>query len=286
MDVDNSSEIALDAKNASCAESGHSGCAPAFGSGAVFPSIKALSEDFPRLLTERTARMLCCPVEVQFVRVARLPRQDFLSEICGCRTRFAFATNSPKAGYVWVAVGDQAARMIVDGMLGGAGKTVDSPLMTGIEQRLVARWGSLAGQVVAEIGPGLISRDLPADQESILDADGGSVYGLTYELSVGQELSTVHLFVSDHLLALEPQRQASTGPLKLTATFTAEVASLQDVESLSPGDILATDIPLTSELTVRLAGIPKFSGQLQLVDGGKAVTLTSKLGQSKSEQSS
>ena len=41
--------------------------------------------------------------------------------------------------------------------------------------------------------------------------------------------------------------------------------------------MIATDVAIDGEVTVRLAGIPKYIGRLSTVDGKKAITITRKI---------
>ena len=56
----------------------------------------------------------------------------------------------------------------------------------------------------------------------------------------------------------------------------AEIAPDQ-LSALEIGDVISTDVSVDGEVTVRLAGIPKYIGQLSTVDGKKAITITRKI---------
>ena len=66
-------------------------------------------------------------------------------------------------------------------------------------------------------------------------------------------------------------------PLEVTAAIEGLELDSADLADLAIGDILATEVPLDGEITIRIGGIPKYATRLRVIDGQKVVTITRRL---------
>ncbi len=66
-------------------------------------------------------------------------------------------------------------------------------------------------------------------------------------------------------------------PLEVSVTSPDMAVPADELANLSPGDVLAGDLPADTEAIVRVAGIGKFAARLSTVNGRLAVTITRKL---------
>ncbi|MEI7837778.1 MAG: FliM/FliN family flagellar motor C-terminal domain-containing protein [Planctomycetota bacterium] len=66
------------------------------------------------------------------------------------------------------------------------------------------------------------------------------------------------------------------GIMELTVTSLETGVPADELTTLAPGDILATEIDAGQDVVVRLAGIPKFVGRLGAYEGRRAVTISAR----------
>lgn len=190
----------------------------------------------------------------------------------------------------WMEVSSQLACTIVDRLLGGTGRTVCVPARpaTATERRVLNRAIELVAVSLSQSLPGGEKPRLVAAQEGPSDgsAQGGidaarAVRMAAFEVAVNSQVGTFRLWMlldkietgpSGHGLPVTagaagaPSRgERGRAPMELSASLETTMTAAQ-LADLAPGDIVTTETPADSPdgiaVTVRVAGIPKFSGRL------------------------
>jgi flagellar motor switch protein FliM len=138
----------------------------------------------------------------------------------------------------------------------------------------VARPGGKAGELRADLAP--------AGPWGPLRGGGGDdrVVVATLELSLSGLVGTMRLCGCGRLAGTvhgSQHKRTSAAPLEVTAAIEGLELDWADLADLAVGDILATEVPLDGEITIRIGGIPKYAARLRVVDGQKVVTITRRL---------
>lgn len=210
---------------------------------------------------------------------------------------FCFRLNDSDGAAGCVEITPPIAFPLLGTLLGGGeieACVPDRPL-TRIERRVlgrVASWVAEAATAVLPGGPPL--RPAPDDDSAEDLAADRNVVVLTFTLELHHQVGTLRLCLPQELapphLAREAHHHAtgryvpaedagptSSAPLELSVTVEDCAIPAEDLADLARGDILVTDAEAGGEVIVRVAGIPKYAGQLGAADGKRAVKITRRL---------
>ncbi len=192
---------------------------------------------------------------------------------------YSLNAESEDDGELWLGLDCGAAAVLVSCLVGGpVGSGSQRSSLTAIEERLIA---GLVEAVMGEIAAIYLNAAIAPEggrrmQQWVAPAD--------------RELEVLQCVLSDGLVQGQlwlAALQSGTKPrgfwsgsgsaaVQITAGLAAEGLGDDEVNALSPGDLIVTDVPADSDLTVRIAGIPKYSGHLTLHGDRRAITLTDK----------
>jgi len=184
--------------------------------------------------------------------------------------------NCPGQIAAWMELPQPIALAAVDRLLGGPGDAENTPqrALTAVERRLLRQMLDVVRRELCEH----LQSAAGQDSAKSLDSPDRAVVA-TLELTLGGHVGAMRLCVGADLLKLPPSAQANAsaklGPIELAVTLESpgqEQPGLPD--KLAAGDIIASDVPADGELAVRIAGIPKFTGNLCAADGKRAIRLT------------
>ena len=182
-------------------------------------------------------------------------------------------------GRIWLGLDGDAAAAMIDVILGGRPYqgAAGSRALTAIDRRLLARVLDRASGLVAGLAG--IPQPLPRRQAEQMTSPP-AVAAVCFDLDIG---GAMWLFVDGELCggsksdANGRTPRAKGGPIELSATLNVSEIAADQLAGLEIGDVIATDVSVEGEIIVRLAGIPKYIGQLSTVDGKKAITITRKI---------
>lgn len=254
-------------------ESGHTGKETDPPAGALKP----ITEGFAARFAEAAGRVLGTRVTVRFSCLVPLPRQEFRDRIASLACSFAYGptgAGADTAARVWLGLDAAGAGAVLDVLLGGSSGAEDTrpAKPTAIEGRVLGRVMDMAAEALADIWP-------PLGALRRLENPGRPECEMTslvrFDLGIGGARGVLAAFIAGTILADASDRM--TGPIELSATFDAGTIGEDELSALGAGDVIVGDAKVDGEVTVRLAGIPKFAGQLSIADGRKAVTLKRKL---------
>jgi hypothetical protein len=102
----------------------------------------------------------------------------------------------------------------------------------------------------------------------------------TFELSLSGRVGTMRLCGCGRLAWAArggAGQRTTAAPLEITAALEGLELDSADLADLAIGDILATEVPLDGEITIRIGGIPKYAARMRVIDGQKVVTITRRL---------
>ncbi|MBT3202424.1 MAG: hypothetical protein HN350_21200 [Phycisphaerales bacterium] len=182
-------------------------------------------------------------------------------------------------GCIWVGLDATSAAGMIDLMLGGRPyqSATGQRALTAIDKRLLGRITDRAAGLIA----GLAGIDQPLQQRPDEQTpDLPEVSAVCMDLEIG---GSIWLFACGELTGGSNGQAASStsgfkgGPIELSATLNVAEISPDQLAELEIGDVISTDAAIDSEVVIRLAGIPKYIGQLSTVDGKKAVTIKRKI---------
>lgn len=246
----------------------------------MFGKMKNFTDRFAAELSAQLSRVLSAKVEVAFTRTGILEPDEFRELFFSHTNRYAFACPKySQAGTLWACLDNELCQLVVDCMLGARPEKPTFRNLTQVEQRLAGRVANLISGIVAGFSttPTHMDRADITDQ-TIKPPQAGGINLLGYKVSIESFDTQLILMVpSDLILPNSSSPRFGSAPLQLTGEYSAATdLSAQDLASLKPGKILSTDIPVSSDITVKLAGIAKFKGKLALVDKKRAVKITGK----------
>jgi flagellar motor switch protein FliM len=182
-------------------------------------------------------------------------------------------------GRIWLGVDPHAAAAMLDIILGGRPYRSESGLrdLTAIDRRLLSRVLDRVSGMVA----GLAGIPQPLTHLAAEDAPQPPVVSAgCFDLDIGGAIwvfADGQLQRGDNPETTGRTPRAKGGPIELSATLNVAEIAPDQLAQLEVGDIISTDVSVDGEVIVRLAGIPKYVGQLSAVDGKKAVTITRKI---------
>lgn len=202
-------------------------------------------------------------VSVQPVRWGRESRMQFLLGVAESTCCRDLSSDRDQASGAMLEIAPQIAWPMIDSLLGGPGdgSYLPSRALTVIEQRLLSRLASAAGQCLGGDLPTAPPRD--SDRPGIV---------LDFLLSVGESSGAVRLFLPEDP-ACSHHSTPSVGLVEISVTAGEMSLEVGELAALAVGDILTTDAPGDGEVTVRVAGIPKYRARLGACNGRRAITI-------------
>jgi flagellar motor switch protein FliM len=249
-------------------------------------ALEALGERFPVLLAQGLSgllgRTVISPRPGSAIRsiysafVASTDDADF------CFLLRAPLNSQPVVAFIELP--PHLAYAFVDILLGGRDQQVFVPArpLTQAERPLLAEvLEQAAAALIACLGAATprpcvapVQGQMPVCVDQI--AADQPVVAAVFDLVVGQHEGAIRLCVPSGPLVSADQNSnlsTSSGPLELTICLETTLLR-SDLEHLAPGDVIATDVPTTSQLVVRAGGIPKYVGKLASSDGHRAVAIS------------
>jgi len=188
---------------------------------------------------------------------------------------------------IWLGLDADAAGAMIDLILGGRPYQGPSAhrALTQIDRHLLGRVLNCAAGLFANVA-GLPQPLLRNETAPMPECP--AIAAVRFDLDIG---GAMWLFANVEPRAAAPsgadtdEAHTRGGPIELSATLDAAEITAEQLAELDVGDIIATDVPVDGRIVVRLAGIPKYVGQLSTVDGRKAITITDKITEIKDDTS-
>lgn len=246
------------------------------------------------------SRVLQSLFDVKFLGVEQSTYHDYLStaETPGCVAVFE-ASHSPS---VWLLdIGRPFSFAMIDCLLGGQPFQTDayglgSRSYTDVEVRLIDRatqaiLPELAGNLTRQTQLRMTS--LVADGSNLQEASSNEAVALvSFEVASGANRSLIQLCIPWKDVAKPANgstgdRNSSPSDLrsqagKIPVVATAQIARLKlsakDLSSLTPGDLLLTDVSATQEMTFDVDGHTVFRGTPGQSENHKVIRLTEPVG--------
>lgn len=230
-----------------------------------------LAGRFPTAMSE----LLRGHAQLQGASVSQLQADQFRGVLSGLAYGRMYSWTSgaeDHEGQIWLGLDADAAAAMMDVILGGKPyqESAGSRALTAIDRRLLRRVVDRAAGLVASLA-GLQQPLSPRQAEHMTEPS--CVAAICLDMDIG---GAMWLFV-DAELCEGSKPGAKGGPIELSATLNVEEIASDQLSDLAIGDVIATDVSVEGEIVVRLAGIPKYIGQLSTVDGKKAITITRKI---------
>ncbi len=208
----------------------------------------------------------------------------------GCRLALSgFAAveeaGSAPARPVALVISPPACFGMVDRLLGGRGGSAPpARAVTDVERRLLARFAGIARASLSRALPeGARARLRPV--ATVEDDDEASVH-LAFSVAIDTPAGRTPPAALWLSLPAEAIATESAAPpehprekLELTASLPPTRLRGSEVAGLATGDTLASGSPPDAEVIVRVAGIPKYVGQLGRHNGRRAVTVLRRIGE-------
>lgn len=187
----------------------------------------------------------------------------------------------------WIETTPSIAFPILNCLLGGSSDDQFIPRrpLTAIERRLLLRLTELAADALVRSWPAKPAAAWCVNPEAVLAPSEGdatqTVLTASFDFGLDRQAGTLRLSL-DHTLV--PPLSSPWSPptqkdsvLEITAVLAESDISPQELADLKPGDILTSSVPVDGEVIIRVAGIPKFVGQLGTCNGRRAVTIVRRI---------
>ncbi len=211
----------------------------------------------------------------------------------------------PLKGASMLAMDSNLVYAIVDSVLGGTGKPRipdNSRLFTSIELRIMQKvvrdvlsdmekaWAPLQPTKMSllrmDMNPRLVNIVPPEYQVITMDLEfqiesvkGKMVFAVPY-MTIDPIREKLKAGAQFDLVAVDPKwsqrlsAEITEAPLECSVEMGAAAITLQDFLHLAPGDTIMLDKDVRSEITVKIAGIPKFLGVPGVSRGNKAIRIS------------
>jgi len=227
----------------------------------------------------------------------RLTAGDFLSthDTLGCCHAIGSAQPLAVDGSQLILVDftPSVAFSLLENLLGSDGREVSPQrTMTPLELRLMRRMAAPLASLLASLQPPQPEKNLWVVDDSLREAlkneSAVAMIVLAFELRINGRVGAMRLALAEPVVqrALAafggrteavPCRNDMSGPLELTVSVQMDGLSHDELAQLAPGDILLDETNAEGEVTVRVAGIPRYVGRMGTCQGQRAVTIIRKL---------
>jgi flagellar motor switch protein FliM len=185
-------------------------------------------------------------------------------------------------GQLWLGLSAGAAYAAVDRLLGGGGEGGHIPErpLTAVERGLMRPLAEAARGSVLEAWPaeGAALAPLRGEARAPGGDEGEVIAAFTLEMDGRGGAAWLTLPSG----ALRPPAADARKPrqsVELSASLPQTPLPVEELTRLAPGDLLATGAEADAEVTVRVAGIPKYVARLGRHGGRRAVTITRRFGE-------
>jgi flagellar motor switch protein FliM len=218
------------------------------------------------------------PVELLFAHIQRRTFPEVLAAETVPPCLYILAGEGKSGG--WVQISPSIFFPMIDCLLGGdgTGMTGSERAMTYVERqlgrRIVAR---IAETVQQELGvpgcPPLHPSEAPEPPPP-----GQPFLEISFAVRLGEQAGMLRVAMDPQSVRSLPVAEGGRplGIMELTVTSLETGVPADELATLAPGDILATEIDAGQDVVVRLAGIPKFVGRLGAYEGRRAVTISAR----------
>ncbi len=268
------------------------------------PNLDIIYDSFIRYNRVNLSNRLRRGVEIKKVGARSYKFDDFLqtlpSPVC-----MAIFKIEPLKGAALISFDSPLVLTLVDSLLGGTGTSkvsMANRLFTSIELRLVEKivkdilsdlekaWAPLYATHMnllrMEMNPRLVNI-VPPDYQivtmslkiQIEDVSGNMVFAVPY-MTIDPIRDKLKTGMQFDLMAIDPQwsSRLSSGlqeaPLQLSVEMGNAGITLRELLELAPGDTIMLDKPCSSELLVKVEGVPKYYGVPGIRHGNKAIQLS------------
>jgi flagellar motor switch protein FliM len=268
------------------------------------PNLDIIYDSFIRYSRVNLSNRLRKSVEIKKVGARSYKFDDFLqtlpSPVC-----MAIFKIEPLKGAALISFDSTLVLALVDSLLGGSGTSkvsMANRLFTSIELRLVEKivkdmlqdlekaWAPLYASHMnllrMEMNPRLVNIVPPEYQIvtmslkiQIEEISGNVVFAIPY-MTIDPIRDKLKAGMQFDLMAIDPQWsiRLSAGlqqaPLNISVEMGNAGISLRELLDLAPGDTIMLDKACSSEMTIKVEGVPKYLGIPGLHHGNKAVQIS------------
>lgn len=248
-----------------------------------------LAEGFATSLSAAAGGLLRADLNARLAALSEMSRRQFAQAVeeptCAFHLVPTDTADPEPAAITCIEFSPTIALTLVERLMGGPCEATPQPQrpLTQAERRVLMHLANLVAISLSATRPGGTPGSLRADSHTAVGGEPDDrVIVATFELSLAGLVGTMRLCACGQLggetgtSAKEPRR-ISTAPLKVTAAIDGLELDSAELANLDIGDVLATDVPVDGEITIRIGGIPKYAGRLRIADGRKIVTITHRL---------
>lgn len=268
------------------------------------PNLDIIYDSYIRYNRVNLSNRLRKVVEIKKVGARSYKFDDFIqtlpSPVC-----MAIFKIEPLKGAALISFDSSLVMSLVDTMLGGSGTgkvSVANRVFTSVELRLMEKiakevlsdlekaWAPLypsrMNLLRLELNPRLISIVPPeyqivtmAVKVQIEEVSGNMVFAIPY-MTIDPIRDKLKAGMQFDLMAIDPMWsfRLSSGleeaPLELSVEMGNALITLNELLDLEPGDTIMLDKPCTSEMQIRVEGVPKYLGVPGVRHGNKAIQIT------------
>jgi len=268
------------------------------------PNLDIIYDSFIRYSRVNLSNRLRKVVEIKKVGARSYKFDDFLqtlpSPVC-----MAIFKIEPLKGAALISFDSTLVLALVDSLLGGTGSSkvsMANRLFTSIELRLVEKivkdmlqdvekaWAPLYSTHMnllrMEMNPRLVNIVPPEYQIvtmslkiQIEEISGNVVFAIPY-MTIDPIRDKLKAGMQFDLMAIDPQwsQRLSSGLLQAPLNISVELGnagiSLRELLDLAPGDTIMLDKACSSEMTVKVEGVPKYLGVPGIHHGNKAIQIS------------
>jgi len=268
------------------------------------PNLDIIYDSFIRYNRVSLSNRLRKSVEIKKVGARSYKFDDFLQTLPSpaCMALFKI---EPLKGAALISMDSSLVLGLVDSLLGGSGTSklsVANRIFTSIEIRLMEKiatdmlvdlekaWAPLYATHMnllrMEMNPRLVNIVPPEYQIvtmslkiQIEEISGNIVFAVPY-MTIDPIRDKLKTGMQFDLMAIDPQwsNRLSSGifqaPLELAVELGNADITLRELLDLAPGDTIMLDKSCSSELTIKIEGMPKYSGIPGIHHGNKAIQIS------------
>jgi flagellar motor switch protein FliM len=268
------------------------------------PNLDIIYDSFIRYSRVNLSNRLRKSVEIKKVGARSYKFDDFLQTLPSPACMAIFKIE-PLKGAALISFDSTLVLALVDSLLGGTGSSkvsMANRLFTTIELRLVEKivkdmlqdlekaWAPLYASHMnllrMEMNPRLVNIVPPEYQIvtmslkiQIEEISGNIVFAIPY-MTIDPIRDKLKAGMQFDLMAIDPQWsfRLSTGLLHAPLNISVEMGnagiSLRELLDLAPGDTIMLDKACSSEMTIKVEGVPKYLGVPGIHHGNKAIQIS------------